>query len=87
MKSNVITELLSVASRLLNVLAGGTADMTLSARAGRDNLWIRPLLDQLFMKIAGERDHCAASWSLHLIAARQALRTSRVGEREQEEQK
>ena len=50
------TELFSVASRLLNALLGGTADMTFSARVHMDG-WHRTerMIDALFF---WERNHC-----------------------------
>ncbi|MCK9513581.1 MAG: hypothetical protein M0R28_20465 [Pigmentiphaga sp.] len=44
----IVTELFSCGSRALNVLTGGRADWTLSARAHRDGLWIERVIDLLF---------------------------------------
>jgi len=52
------TELLSIISRLLNVLTGGIADMTLSARAHMDHLPIEKHVDTLAFILTGERNHC-----------------------------
>lgn len=58
-----VLEYFSVFSRLLNVLAGGTADLTLSARAHRDG-WVQTeaLIDMFFRIAFGELDHCARWW-------------------------
>lgn len=43
-----LLELLSVGSRLLNVLTGGTADLTFSARSYIERLWVARVVDCLF---------------------------------------
>ena len=58
-------ELASIPSRLLNVLTGGTADLTFSARVYRDGLWIEPVIDALFLLI-GQRNHCRWAWEREL---------------------
>jgi hypothetical protein len=55
-------EVFSVFSRFLNVLSGDTADITLSARAHRDALWIEPYIDKLFEVLTGELGHCQNWW-------------------------
>ena len=72
-KPEIFTEFFSAISRLINVIGGSTADMTLSARAGRDELRIRSWIDWAFLKIAGEQDHCARCWEWHNALARQSL--------------
>ena len=53
-------ELLSVFSRLLNVLCGGMADMTFSARVHMDG-WHKTeaFIDAVFWVIRREENHCA----------------------------
>ena len=52
-------ELFSVASRLLNVILGGSADMTFSARVYMDG-WERTeaVIDRIFWELLGEANHC-----------------------------
>ena len=57
-----LLELFSLLSRTLNVLSGGTADMTLSARAYRDGLWIEGLIDTVARVVFSEADHCRVWW-------------------------
>lgn len=63
--TRLFLELWSVASRLLNVLAGGDADTTLSARVHIDG-WRRAerLIDALFrfMPLVGGPNHCRQAW-------------------------
>lgn len=55
----LVTELFSVASRLLNVILGGLADMTFSARVHMDR-WHRAeaLIDCIFWWLLKEENHC-----------------------------
>lgn len=79
-----INEYFSILSRFLNVLSGGTADITLSARAGRDDLTIKPWLDWIFLKIAKERNHCGESWTSHAEMSRQSLIAWGAGRKNQQ---
>lgn len=65
--------LLSCGSRLLNVLLGGQASLTLSARAHRDQLWLEPWIDRLLYLLAGEREHCRIHWLGEVVRAQQIL--------------
>lgn len=69
----ILAELCSVLSRLINVLLGGTADMTYSARAGRDDLKAKRFLDCVCMQAVGEKNHCDKSWEYHVNNARGLL--------------
>ena len=64
-------ELFSVASRLLNVILGGTADMTFSARVHMDG-WHRTerLIDALFF---WEENHCAIWYRYDVQRAKDLL--------------
>lgn len=55
----LVTELFSVASRLLNVILGGLADMTFSARVHMDG-WrrVEATIDWVFWVTVGEVNHC-----------------------------
>jgi hypothetical protein len=53
----------SCVSRALNVLRGGSPDMTLSAAAYAEDLPIRPWIDALFA-VFGQPDHCER-WFWH----------------------
>lgn len=55
-------EFFSVLSRLINVLTGGTADMTFSARSHRDSLWTEALIDWFAMALFREAEHCRRWW-------------------------
>lgn len=55
-----LLEILSCASRLLNVLTGSTADITLSARAYRDGLWIEDTINWFARVLFDEIDQLAA---------------------------
>jgi hypothetical protein len=58
----VIFNIFSCLSRLLNVLSGGTPDMTLSARAHMDDLWIEKPIDAFFRVVLREHNHCEVWW-------------------------
>jgi len=68
-----LLELFSVLSRLLNVLTGGTADMTFSARSYRDDLWTADVIDWLALKIFGEEDHCLTWWLAEIRRSRRNI--------------
>ena len=53
-----LLELFSLLSRLLNVLSGGTADMTFSARAYRDGLRAEPLINFFALPLVDEENRC-----------------------------
>lgn len=54
----VLIGLFSCFSRALNVIRGGHPDMTLSAAAYSEGLWVRPYIDGFFLRVFGEEDHC-----------------------------
>jgi hypothetical protein len=58
----VILNIFSCLSRLLNVLSGGSADITLSARAHMDGLWIEKPIDAFFRLVFQEDNHCEVWW-------------------------
>ena len=64
-----LIEFASCLSRLANVLAGGTADLTLSARSHRDGLWTERWIDGLFA-IFGEPGHCRRWWEIEVERSR-----------------
>lgn len=59
----------SLFSRALNVLTGGTADMSFSARSHRDGLWTEPVIDAVFA-LFGKRDHCRVWWEWEVARSR-----------------
>ncbi len=48
--------------QLGNALLGGAADETLSARAHRERLWVRHLINLIFL----DPNHCASSYTAEL---------------------
>lgn len=68
-----LAEQFSVGSRQLNVILGGSADMTFSARVHMDG-WRRTeaLIDWVFWVIIGEVNHCEI-WFHEDIRRAQAL--------------
>lgn len=68
-----LIELFSVGSRLLNVLRGGTADITLSAAAHREGLRIKNLIDAVF-RLFGKGDHCRVWWLREVERSRENIR-------------
>lgn len=64
---NLIIELFSVISRTLNVLSGGSADITLSARAHRDQIgWLEASIDTVFYLLFREENHCGRWWIIEV---------------------
>lgn len=55
-------ELGSTLSRLLNVLLGGTADMTFSARCHIEGLRAEYYIDWVFFVLTGNAKHCEVWW-------------------------
>lgn len=68
--SGFLLELSSVGSRLANVLLGGDADTTLSARVHIDGWRKLERLIDAFFRIFGERDHCRRAWLDDVARAR-----------------
>lgn len=65
-----LLEILSCVSRLLNVLTGSTADITLSARAYRDDLWIEGVINWFARVLFREIDHCERWWDREVARSR-----------------
>jgi hypothetical protein len=61
-----ILEVFSCLSRLVNVLTGGTADITFSARSYRDDLWTAHVIDWVALKVFGEEEHCRKWWQAEI---------------------
>lgn len=70
-----IREAFSCVSRLLNVLLGGTADLSLSARVHRDG-WKRTerVIDWVFEALFGELDHCRMWWTVEVARAQETVK-------------
>ena len=62
MIKEVLLEYFSCLSRFLNVMLGGSADMTFSARSHRDGWWTERVIDWFALKLFKEADHCARWW-------------------------
>lgn len=58
-----LREAFSCLSRFFNVLNGGTADISYSARAYRDNLRSRKVIDRVFYLLFREENHCQNWWN------------------------
>lgn len=58
-----LLELASIPSRLLNVLTGGAADLTFSARSHRDGLKSVPVINTIFF---WQSNHCRWAWDREL---------------------
>ena len=72
-----LLELFSTFSRLINVLWGGTADITFSARSHRDALWTEKWIDLLFFSFTGEVGHCQNWWQEELKRSERLLDSAR----------
>lgn len=57
-----LLEVFSVISRLTNVLTGGTADVTFSARSHLEELWTEQVIDFVAYWVFNEEDHCKVWW-------------------------
>lgn len=66
-----LLELLSVASRLVNVLTGGSADLTFSARNYIEGLPTRRFIDWIFRPWG--REHCREVWDNEVSRARTTI--------------
>lgn len=62
----IALELFSCLSRVVNVILGGGADLTFSARAYRDSLKAEKAIDWFFWKVFGEKDHCKVWWDFEI---------------------
>jgi hypothetical protein len=60
---DILLELASLPSRLINVLTGGAADLTFSARSHRDGLWTAHVINWIFF---WQADHCRWAWDREL---------------------
>mgnify|MGYP006436401743 CR=1 FL=1 len=70
---NFLMEVFSCVSRLINVLTGGTADMTFSARSHLDDLWTENVIDFVAYRVFGEKDHCRVWWLSEVKRSRQNI--------------
>ena len=68
---SLLTEIGSIGSRTLNVLTGGDADTSLSARVHIDE-WLRleRAIDAMAFALCRERDHCRKAWEFDVARAR-----------------
>ena len=64
-----LLELWSVVSRFLNVLVGGDADTTFSARAHIEGWQIERAIDAFF-RLFGDKNHCRKAWLDDVARAR-----------------
>lgn len=62
-----LLELASIPSRLLNVLTGGAADLTFSARSHRDDLRSVRVINAIFF---WQSNHCRWAWDRELERSR-----------------
>lgn len=62
-----LLELASIPSRLLNVLTGGTADLTFSARSYKDGLWTVQYINAIFF---WQDNHCQWAWEREVERSR-----------------
>lgn len=68
MLKDFLLEVFSCFSRLLNVLGGGTADITLSARSHRYGpAWLEKTIDWFALTIFGEVNHCQRWWEHEVL--------------------
>lgn len=74
---NPLHELFSVGSRLINVICGGVADMTFSARVHMDG-WRRAerFIDWVFWVLRGEERHCEVWFRADVRRAAELLEAS-----------
>lgn len=70
-------EVYSLLSRSVNVLTGGTADMTFSARSYRDKLPVEGAIDWVFKTLRGEREHCKVWWKHEVDRCHQTIEMDR----------
>lgn len=66
----LLLEIFSLLSRFLNVLTGGTADMTFSARSHVQGLWTEPVINWFAKVLFNEDDHCAVWWLAEVVRSR-----------------
>lgn len=69
----LLLELFSVLSRLINVITGGTADVTFSAQSHIDGLWSERLIDAVARLLFGEVDHCRKWWGHEVERSRRVI--------------
>lgn len=75
-----LLEVFSVVSRLVNVLTGGTADMTFSARSHIDGLWTEDFIDKMAYKIFKEENHCRVWWEHEVKRSKENIARSEAKE-------
>jgi hypothetical protein len=68
---SLLTEIGSIGSRTLNVLTGGDADTSLSARVYIDE-WrgLERVINIIALALCRERDHCRRAWDFDVARAR-----------------
>jgi hypothetical protein len=67
----LLAGLASIASRALNVVTGGDADTTFSARVHIDGLTrLERAIDAFAFALTRERDHCRKAWDFDIARAR-----------------
>lgn len=70
---NFLLEVFSCFSRFINVITGGSADMTFSARSHLENLWTEQVIDWFFLRVFGEKDHCKVWWIAEVRRSQQNI--------------
>lgn len=70
-------ELFSLVSRFVNILTGGTADLTFSARSYRDALRSEAWIDWVAFKLFGETMHCRRWWLMEVHRSERNLEAHR----------
>lgn len=74
----LIVEVLSILSRLLNVLTGGTADLSFSARSHKNALWTEHWIDEFFWLLRSEIRHCRSSWQVEVERSKEILKATGI---------
>ena len=74
MSARLGAEIFSSISRMFNVAKNDTADLTLSARASRDDLKIRKYIDWFFRTFFGHDQHCKFYWLREINNCKRRLR-------------
>lgn len=68
-----LLEVFSCVSRLINVLTGGSADVTFSARSHIEDLWTEKVIDFVAFWVFREREHCRVWWYSEVRRSRQNI--------------
>lgn len=67
---NFVMDLGSVASRFINVLAGGSPDLSFSAQSHLERPKAAQRVDWLAFTLVGETDHCRRAWEWEVDRSR-----------------